>query len=48
KTLNPALAEWERVYNHIRPHQALQWRTPAEYLRDCHPEIAPDLQLSHM
>jgi putative transposase len=48
KTLNPALVDWERVYNYIRPHQALHWRTPAEYLRDCHPEIATDLQLSHI
>lgn len=48
KTLNSALGNWERVYNHIRPHQALHWRTPSEYLRDCHPEVAPDLQLSHI
>jgi len=48
KNLNPALADWEHTYNYIRPHQALRWRTPAEYLRDCHPEIAPDLQPSHM
>jgi putative transposase len=48
KTLNPALVDWERVYNHVRPHQALQWKTPAEYLSDCHPEMAPALQLSHM
>jgi len=48
KTLNPALADWERVYNHIRPHQALHWKTPAEYLSDCHPDMAPALQLSHM
>jgi len=47
-TLNPALLDWERTYNHIRPHQALQWKTPAEYLDDCHPEMARDLQLSHM
>jgi putative transposase len=46
KNLNPALADWEHTYNYIRPHQALHWRTPAEYLRDCHPEIAPDLQPS--
>lgn len=45
KSLNPALMDWERVYNHIRPHQALQWKTPAEYLCDCHPEMA---QLSQM
>lgn len=45
KTLNPALLDWERVYNRIRPHQALDWKTPAEYLTECHPEMA---QLSHM
>lgn len=46
--LNQALREWEHVYNHIRPHQALDGRTPAEYLRECHPELAPGLQMSHM
>lgn len=43
--LNPALVDWERVYNTVRPHQALDWKTPAEYLSECHPETA---QLSHM
>ena len=28
-----ALREWEEVYNRIRPHQALGYLTPAEYLR---------------
>ena len=28
----PALREWEAVYNTIRPHQALGYLTPAEYL----------------
>ncbi|MGO9180248.1 MAG: integrase core domain-containing protein, partial [Candidatus Limnocylindrales bacterium] len=23
---------WETVYNHVRPHQALGYLTPAEYL----------------
>jgi putative transposase len=27
-----ALREWETVYNTIRPHQSLGYRTPAEYL----------------
>jgi transposase InsO family protein len=27
-----ALRDWEHVYNHIRPHQALGYRTPAEFL----------------
>jgi len=22
--------EWLHVYNHVRPHQALDWMTPAE------------------
>lgn len=30
--LAAGLADWERVYNHIRPHQALGYRTPAEFL----------------
>lgn len=43
--LNQALKRWEGVYNHLRPHQALDNRTPQEYLTQCHPEMAP---LSHM
>jgi len=43
--LNIALRQWERVYNHVRPHQALDNRTPQEYLTQCHPDMAP---LSHM
>ena len=27
-----ALREWEHIYNHVRPHQALGYLTPAEYL----------------
>jgi hypothetical protein len=27
-------AQWERVYNTVRPHQALGYRTPREFLRD--------------
>jgi putative transposase len=30
--LAAGLADWERVYNHIRPHQALGYLTPAEFL----------------
>ena len=26
------LLRWEHVYNHIRPHQALDYLTPAEFL----------------
>lgn len=31
--LNQALREWEQVYNYIRPHQALAYLTPFEYLK---------------
>jgi transposase InsO family protein len=31
-SLRPALLAWERVYNTVRPHQALGYLTPAEYL----------------
>jgi len=44
-SLNPALLLWERDYNTIRPHQALNNLTPWEYLKQCHQELAP---LSHM
>lgn len=30
--LNQRLQEWEAVYNHVRPHQALGYLTPAEFL----------------
>ena len=46
--LNKALRAWEHTYNHIRPHYALDGKTPAEYLNECHPDLAPRLQLSHM
>jgi len=28
--LRKAVTEWLHVYNHVRPHQALDWMTPAE------------------
>lgn len=31
-SLRPALRRWETVYNTVRPHQALGYLTPAEYL----------------
>jgi hypothetical protein len=38
---------WERIYNTVRPHQALGYRTPAEFLRTS-PQLA-DLQcVSHV
>jgi len=30
--LRPALRAWEDTYNHVRPHQALGYLTPAEFL----------------
>ena len=32
--LNPRLQKWEYVYNCIRPHQALSYRTPLQFLKD--------------
>ena len=46
--LNQALQEWEWTYNHLRPHQALDWKTPMEYISECHPELASKAHLSHM
>jgi transposase InsO family protein len=46
--LNQALRQWEWVYNHLRPHQALDWKTPKEYLIQCYPEMTPEYLLSHM
>ncbi|OLC80312.1 MAG: hypothetical protein AUI96_04410 [Nitrospirae bacterium 13_1_40CM_3_62_11] len=31
-TLRAAQRHWEHIYNHIRPHQALSYLTPAEFL----------------
>jgi len=46
--LNLALEEWEVIYNTCRPHQALDWSTPAEYLIEHHPEVVSVPKLSHM
>ena len=46
--LNQTLLAWEHTYNTIRPHQALDWKTPMEYIRECHPELASAAYLSHM
>jgi putative transposase len=32
--LRPQLLRWERVYNTVRPHQALGYRTPLQFLVD--------------
>ncbi|HJM42637.1 MAG TPA: integrase core domain-containing protein, partial [Nitrospinota bacterium] len=31
-SLNVRLREWEQIYNHIRPHQNLDYLTPAQAL----------------
>jgi transposase InsO family protein len=36
----------ERFYNQIRPHQALDYLTPAEYINKYHPEVTSEK--SHM
>lgn len=30
--MNAALMDWERIYNHLRPHQSLAYQTPAEFV----------------
>jgi transposase InsO family protein len=32
--VNRHLREWERIHNTVRPHQALNYRTPREFLRE--------------
>jgi putative transposase len=32
--LNPELRHWENIYNWVRPHQALNYKTPLQFLRD--------------
>jgi putative transposase len=32
--LNPELRRWENTYNCIRPHQALNYKTPLQFLKD--------------
>lgn len=46
--LRPLVQAWQAFYNYLRPHQALQGRSPAQYLRDQHPELASHPLLSHM
>jgi transposase InsO family protein len=41
--LSHALAQWQTIYNHVRPHRALDRRTPAEYIGACYPCLAPKL-----
>ena len=35
--LRPALRAWEHTYNHVRPHQALGYLTPVEFLAHHYP-----------
>ena len=44
--LNIDLYKWERVYNQIRPHQALDYLTPAEYINKYYPDVTS--KKSHM
>ncbi len=30
--MNTALRDWENAYNHLRPHQPLDYQTPAEFV----------------
>lgn len=39
-SLNNALRHWERVYNTIRPHPSLGRKPPAQYLRECFPNLS--------
>jgi hypothetical protein len=32
--LNPELTHWEYIYDCVRPHQALNYKTPLQFLRD--------------
>jgi transposase InsO family protein len=47
--LNPELRRWENIYNCIRPHQALHYKTPLQFLK-AHGIIdnTKPLYLSHM
>lgn len=44
--LNIDLYKWERVYNKIRPHQALDYLTPEMYINIYHPDVTS--RKSHM
>lgn len=47
--LNPELRRWENIYNCVRPHQALNYKTPLQFLKD-NGIVSSDypLNLSHM
>jgi len=47
--LNPELRQWEYIYNCVRPHQALDYKTPLQFLKEkaiVKPDYSPTL--SHM
>lgn len=33
--INKELMDWESIYNRIRPHQSLKYKTPLQFLKDC-------------
>jgi len=45
RELNQALLEWEKVYNTIRPHQALGYLTPQQFLEQCQPKRKENVSL---
>ena len=47
RELRPLVQWWEQVYNLLRPHQALNQKTPAEHLQAAGVE-APDVSVSQM
>jgi putative transposase len=40
ETLNHQLRAWEDVYNTVRPHQALHYLTPQQFVRQWHAQHA--------
>ena len=48
EALNQELAQWESIYNAVRPHQALGYLTPLQFLQQhgIMPKNTPSL--SHM
>ena len=45
KNAGPALAEYQRFYNHVRPHYALDLMTPMEYLLQNRPAESGQSQM---
>jgi len=38
KKLNRELRQWEKIYNTVRPHQALGYLTPLQFLQPASPQ----------